>query len=189
VKALDAYLDRVRRRMVGLDAAVREDVIRELRSHLLDAAREAGGDWASVLPRAEAPEAIARRYRDLYGYGRTYQLLLVSGAFLLGLLTLPLVPIGGSFTLAFLLSVLLLAALVAYLFWTSVAAGEVVGLLAGVAAGAGRLVVAGLAMLTGTAAFLEGGMVLFLFVSALLVVLGYLPGTAKRKWRGPRAEL
>jgi len=72
----------------------------------------------------------------------------------------------------------------------SVAAGSRAGLLAGLGAMASRFVAFGIA--AGTLAGAQtsaSGLVLLVVVSLALIVIGWIPGTAKKAWAGPRAEL
>ncbi len=76
------------------------------------------------------------------------------------------------------------------LLWVSVAAGSGVGLYAGIVATAVRVLVAAALALSyagATAQFLGGAF--FGLSSGLLILIGWLPGTAKKAWTRPGADL
>ena len=108
-----AYLQRVARGLSGMDPRLREDVLRELRSHLADAA-VAGGESAA-LAAAEAPESVAARYRELYGYGAAYQAAFTTVAAFLAVLTVPVFVYAVSVPASLIASLFLLVVLAAYL--------------------------------------------------------------------------
>jgi uncharacterized membrane protein len=176
----DAYLRDVAAAMRGIDRRIREDVIRELKAHLADAA--ADGGESSVVADLESPQAIARRYTDLYGYGKPFQVLFVLIAAGLAVVTVPL--FGLPEPVASAISLLVLAVLVVYLLLAAMRGGSSVGLLASLAACVARIVTLVAAQLVAEVSPVTDarGWILFLAVSALLVVLGYVPGRAKEKW-------
>jgi uncharacterized membrane protein len=176
----ETYLKGVQSAMRGLDRRIREDVLRELKAHLADAV--ADGGESAVVANLEAPQAIARRYKVLYGYGRSFQSMFVIFAAVLGLLTIPIFSLLEP--LASLVSLLALGALVTYLILAAMDAGSSVGLFAGVAACLVRIgTLAGAQIATEIAPVTDArGWALFLGVSFLLVVLGYVPGRAREKW-------
>lgn len=72
----------------------------------------------------------------------------------------------------------------------SVAAGARVGLYAGLVSFAVRILAAGAVDATQTgASTVPGGLLFFVVSSALLVLVAWLPGTAKKVWTGPLTEL
>jgi len=81
-------------------------------------------------------------------------------------------------------SLLVLIVLAAYLILAAMRAGSSVGLLAGLAAGMTRIVTLAAAQIATEIAPVTDarGWTLFLLLSAMLVVLGYVPGRAKEKW-------
>ena len=64
--AIDAYLKVLRKRLRGLSEQVSDDVVKEIRSHILDKASIGGqltpGSVASVLTDLGSPEELARQY-------------------------------------------------------------------------------------------------------------------------------
>lgn len=180
MSAMDAYLKAVAGAMRGVDRQIREDVLRELKAHLADAV--ADGGESAVVANLEAPRVIARRYTDLYGYGAPFRAMFVLIAAGLAVLTVPLFGLaepaasGASFVL--------LVSLVAYLMFAAMRGGSSVGLLAGLAACFARILTLAAAQIATEIAPVTDarGWTLFVAVSALLVVLGYVPGRAKEKW-------
>ncbi len=191
----EEYLAEVRGAMTGMEPAVRDDILRELRSHLADAAAANGGDTAQAIRAMGSPVQLGRGYRDLYGYSRASEALFVLVAIGLSALTAPVLQgttsssgipyyIGNVLALPFLVLVIL------WLLWVSARAGALAGLYAGLGAFAGRMATA-LVLLYGPSGGIVtlDGLSVLILSSALLVLLGWLPGTAKKAWTGPRAEL
>lgn len=189
---VDSYLREVDARLVGVDRRVREDIVRELRGHLADAVEANGGNRAAALVEMGPAREVARRYKDLYGYGR---LVKVVFGIVAVLLAVPTLPVLAAFTedtrIPDLLAVPAVAVLAVYLIWVSVRAGSRVGLLAGLAAAAGRTAVLGILVVLESALVTTtpDGLAAFAAVGAALLILGWLPGTARRRWRPGGAEL
>jgi len=187
---IDDYLGKVRGAMTGMDSRVREDILRELRSHLADATAANGGDVARALAEMGPPSEVGRRYRDLYGYSRAFQALFVAFAGFLGILSSAVLQGTENAYVPNLLSLPALVALVAWLLWVSVRAGSRVGLLAGFAAFVARLGIVGLlTRLPPGAMVTPEGLVTLLLSSGLLLLVGWLPGTAKKAWTPAGAQL
>ena len=190
----DEYLADVRRSMAGMDPRVREDILMELRSHLTEASAANGGDVAAAITQMGSPARVGRGYRGVYGYGRGFQLLFATIAGGLAILTAPVLmgaqeaATGIAFFVPNLLAIPALVALVGWLLWVSVRAGSRAGLLAGIAAGTARVLVV-LALLMTSAVITSDGLAVLLVSSALLVLVGWLPGTAKQAWSRPGADL
>jgi len=186
----DDYLARVRASMWGMEPQVRDDILRELASHVTEAAAAHGNEPRAALAEMGDPTETGREYRRVYGYGRVFVLLFAAIAFVVALPSAPILEITEEFPVPNLLAVPCLVLLVAWVLWVSVAAGSRAGLLAGTAAFLGRLTIE-VALLaappnpTPTAT----GLALFLVVGLLLVLLGWLPGTAKKAWSKPSANL
>ncbi|HYS71011.1 MAG TPA: hypothetical protein VEM95_01170 [Thermoplasmata archaeon] len=180
---IDAYMARVSRGLAGMAAGVREDILGELRSHLADAARE--GNEAQAVAAAENPEAVAARYKELYGYGSAYRAVFVGLAAVLAVPTLPLLLYAGTGNaIAFSTTLAFLGVLVAYLMAVAVKAGARAGLAAGLAACLSRFAsVAVLSVVAGAILPDAAAWASFLAVSAMLIVIGFVPGRAKERWR------
>ena len=193
--AVDDYLAQVRGAMRGMDARVRDDILLELRSHLSEAASANGGDVGRAIGAMGSAARVGREYRAVYGYSHGYRLLFALVAAVLAALTLPVLQgstsaYGNPYYLPNLLALPFLVVVVGWLLWVSAQAGSRAGLSAGVAAFVGRLLAAAALLLgpSGGIVTAEGVAVLVLS-SALLVLVGWLPGTAKRAWSKPAAEL
>ncbi len=192
--AVDEYLGEVRRAMSGMDPHVREDILRELRSHLAESSSANGGDVSAAITQMGSPVQVGRGYRDLYGYGLGFRSLFAGIAAGLAILTAPVLagaqeaPTGTVFFVPNVLAFPALVVLLGWLLWVSVRAGSRAGLLAGIAAGVAR-VLAVLALLLTAAVITPDGVAVLAVSSALLVLVGWLPGTAKKAWSRPRAEL
>lgn len=186
----DEYLNQVRRSMAGMEPSIREDILRELRSHLAESMAANGGNVVATLSGLDSPREVGRHYRELYGYGRTFRVLFTFVAFLLAIPSIPVLVAGDAGPFPYGLSLVFLGVVAAWILWVSVAAGSRTGLLAGVAGFAGRIVAFGVAAAIQPGATASAaGIGLLVVVSGILVLLGWLPGTAKKAWSKPRAEL
>lgn len=186
----DEYLSRVRRSMAGMEPSVRNDILRELGGHIRESAAADGGSVNDALARLGPPEEVGRGYRELYGYGRLAKLGFIVVGIVLAVFTVPVLGVTEEALAPYGLSIVFLIVLVAWLLGVSVIAGSRVGLFTGAAAAAARvLALAFVALTQTTPASVPGGLALFIVVSGILPVLGWLPGTARKAWRGPRPEL
>jgi len=61
---IDKYLTAFRLNLGPLTIAEREEVVREIGSHIRDSAQESNANVESVLARLGTPEALAEQYRD-----------------------------------------------------------------------------------------------------------------------------
>jgi hypothetical protein len=186
----DEYVARVRRGLVGMDGRVRDDIVKEIRAHLADSEAADGGRAGDALARMGPPAQVARGYKDLYGYGLPFKVLFVLVAVVLAIPSVPVLAAGEGGLLPYDLSLPFLGALAAWLVWLGARGGSTLGLVAGLGAFAARigtLAVAAASLPGATAA--GGGAALFLLAGGVLVLLGWLPGTARRAWSGPKGEL
>lgn len=188
--ASDEYLAQVRRAMIGMDSSVREDILRELRSHLAESMAANGGNASASLAALGPATQVGRHYRELYGYGRPYRLLFAVVAFLIAVPSVPVLIVGTESLFPFTLSIVFLLFAAMWILWVSVAAGARAGLVAGVGALVARFVAFGVATAVQPGAVTSaGGLSLLIVASAMLVALGWVPGTARKAWSGPRPEL
>ncbi len=186
----DEFLDRVRRAMAGMEPAVRDDILRELGSHISESIAANGGDVPTSLARLGSPEDVGRRYRELYGYGRVYKALFAVIAFVVAVPSIPVLASNEQTAFPYGFSIAFLVAAAGWVLWVSVIAGSRAGLIAGLATFVGRIVAFAFAALTQVGAEITaGGLIVFIVVSAALVVLGWIPGTAKKAWSRPSADL
>jgi len=189
--SVDAYVEHVRHGLAGMDAGVRNDIVRELRSHLVDSAAATGGDVNAATASLGDAVVVARRYRELYGYGVAYRSVFAIVAGILGVFTVPVLLGAEENIFPFFLSAIFLIVVAAFLIWVSVKAGNRAGLAAGAAGCIGRFAAFGIVFVSQRAEPLitPAGLALFAFVSLLLLVIGWVPGRAKRVWRNRGAEL
>lgn len=189
--SIDSYLAEVRRRLTGMDAGMQKDILLELRSHLSDSVTANGGNLGAAVHALGEPVAVARRYRELYGYGASYRLLFYAVAAGIGFLTVPVLFAGDEGIFPFFISTAFVAVEAVVLIWMSIGAGNRTGLLAGIAGVAGRFVGFGGAIVANRGGFeiTPEGLGAFLLVSLLFVAIGWIPGKAKQAWRRPGAEL
>ncbi len=186
----DEYLEQVRRGMTGMEPLVRDDILRELRSHIAESTAANGGNVGASLGALGSPSDIGRHYKALYGYGRIFKVLFAAVAFLLAVPSVPVLAVGPESLFPYALSIVFLVVAASWILWVSSAAGSRAGLLAGFGAMVARLVAFGLASVLQSGAVASvGGVGLLVVVSGMLVVLGWIPGTAKKAWSQPHAEL
>ena len=186
----DAYLEQVRRAMSGMEPGVRDDILRELRSHIAESTAANGGNVNASLAAVGSAEEVGRHYRELYGYGRAYKILFAAIASFLAFLSVPVLAAGAESLFPYALSIVFLVIAAAWILWVSVAAGSRAGILAGFAAMVSRFAAFGIAAITlAGAETTAGGLGLLIVVSVMLVLLGWIPGTAKKAWSAPRAQL
>jgi len=184
------YLADVRRAMGGMASTVRDDILRELRGHIADSTATNGGDVSAALVALGPAREVGRRYRELYGYGTSYKILFASLAFILAFPSVPVLVVGPESLFPFALSILFVIGAAAWILWVSIAAGSRAGVFAGVAGMIGRFTGFGFAAATQAGAVTTpGGLGLFLAVSTMFVLLGWIPGTAKKVWSGPPPDL
>src|SRR5438093_13364492 len=90
----DEYLEQVRRAMSGMEPGVRDDILRELRSHIAESTAANGGNVNASLAAVGTAEEVGRHYRELYGYIRAYKTLFAAIATFLALHYVPVVASG-----------------------------------------------------------------------------------------------
>src|SRR3989449_3181741 len=186
----DEYLEQVRRAMSGMEPRVRDDILLELRSHITQATAANGGNVNASLAAVGSAEEVGRHYRELYGYGRSYKILFAAIAVFPAFPSVPVLAVGTESLFPYALSVLFLVIAAVWVFWVTVAAGSRAGILAGPAAMVCPFAAVGIA--AGPPARAETSptrLGLLIAVSVMLVLLGWIPGTAKRAWSAPRAQL
>ncbi len=187
---IDDYLARVRSSMFGMEPRVREDILRELASHASESAAAHGNDARAALATLGDPAQTGKEYRKVYGFSGLFVLLFAAVAFLLAIPSSPILQVTQEFPIPNLLALPCLIALVAWLLWVSVVAGSRAGLLAGIAAFLGRTVLEVVLVASPpNPAPTASGLALFLVAGVLLVLIGWLPGTAKKVWSKSGADL
>src|SRR5436190_15048561 len=189
--SVDAYLRQVQRGLGGMDPHVREDILKDLRSHLADSLSANGGNVSAATDALGDPVSVARRYRELYGYSSSYRLLFYAVAGVVGILTVPVLVAGEESVFPYFLSSIFVASEFVFLIWISVMAGNRAGLLAGVWGVLGRMAGLGVAIAANRESFLitADGLGAFLLVCLLFLFVGWIPGKARQAWQRPGAEL
>src|SRR2546425_2135519 len=186
----DGYLEQVRRAMSGMEPGVRDDILLELKSHIAESTASNGGNVNASLAAVGPAAEVGRHYRELYGYGRPYKILFAAISFFLAFLSVPVLAVGTESVFPYALSIVFLVLVAGWILWVSVAAGSRVGILAGVTAMVSRFAAFSIAAVTlAGAETTPTRLGLLVAVSVMLALLGWIPGTAKRAWSAPRAEL
>ena len=186
----DEYLGQVRRSMMGMARPVRDDILRELRGHIVESSAANGGNVHASLEALGSPRDVGRHYREIYGYGTAFKLMFAAIAFLLAIPSVPVLVIGSETVFPFTLSIVFVVAAAAWILWVGVAAGTQAGIVAGLAGMVGRISAFGAVAFRESGAITSaGGLGLLVAVSVLFVLLGWIPGTAKKAWSSPRGEL
>src|SRR5467141_2255756 len=186
----DEYLGQVSRAMMGMAGPVRDDILRELRGHIVESSAANGGNVHASLEALGSPRDVGRHYREIYGYGTAFKLVFAAIAFLLAIPSVPVLVIGPETVFPFTLSIVFVVAAAAWILWVGVAAGTQAGIVAGVAGMVGRISAFGAVAFRESGAITSaGGLGLLVAVSVLFVLLGWIPGTAKKAWSSPRGEL
>lgn len=187
---VDAYLALVRRSMFGMAPAVRDDILKELHNHLAETIASNGGDVARALLEMGPPDRIGREHRQVYGFGTAFKLGFAVVAFVLAVPSSPILQVTQEFPIPNLLAIPFLVVLVAWILWVSIEAGSQAGLIAGIAAFLGRAAVE--VWLAGSPPYpapTAAGVGLFVAAGLVLLLLGWLPGTAKKAWSKPSGDL
>src|SRR5207244_6613187 len=69
----DEYLGQVSRAMIGMAGPVREDILRELRGHIVESSAANGGNVHASLEALGSPRDVRRHYREIYGHGTAFK--------------------------------------------------------------------------------------------------------------------
>lgn len=136
VAAVDRYIGRVARHLVGLSGKHRQDLLLELRSNIM--AEAEGGDVSGVVERLAPARETAQSYIDLYGYGLLPKALAFLVAAGLAFLTLPFALVPSSILGTTWLSNLALVLLLMFLIGVGLKLGRPVALAAGLGVAAVR---------------------------------------------------
>src|SRR5213078_2571871 len=144
-----------------------KDILRELKGNIAESSAANGGNMSASLAALGSAREVGHRYRELYGYGTLFKILFSAIAMVLGIVSLPVLLLGTDVAFPLLLSLVFV-----------------------LAAMSGRLIAFGALVATQPDAITtSGGLSILFAVSSLFVLLGWIPGTAKKAWSAPRAEL
>lgn len=172
---LDRYLSQVSRHLLGLSPKLREDVILELRSHILSQSEAEGAGVESIIERMGSPKETARSYIQLYGYGAGMKVLAALGAAALAFLTLPFALASPSFLGTAAVSSTALVLLIVFLIVVGARLSGGAALAAGATASAVRFLALGLGFLQAIPSLTEGAAILaYVVTSVVLIFVGYL---------------
>ncbi len=186
MKALERFLSQINLHLIGMGSKVKQGIIAELRAHILDSAEELGdvneANVTAILKKMDSPKKIAHDYKKIYGYAASFKILFIIIAGVIAYLTLPVIlTVQNSGTIA----AVFLPVLVIYLVVISLKAGKMVGLACGVVSMISRFAVLSLSYsLYQKDIVLDSiAITIFIITSVVLVLIGYLPGETKEKWR------
>ncbi|MCK4757104.1 MAG: hypothetical protein KAS67_01490 [Thermoplasmata archaeon] len=179
----ELYLARVKSAMFGMDKTARDGIISELRSHIEDSLADAPTQEAKekVFAELEEPRKLARSYKAIYGYSRTFNTLLIIDCIAMAVLSVPLLyPVNWD-----ILASLFFAFAVAETGLVGYLGGDKVGLAAGVSTATARILTFIIIYILSDNYVLraDDGLA-FVIVSMVLVIVGYGMGKAKEKWPG-----
>jgi hypothetical protein len=184
---IEGYLSSVKRWMFGMPRKVKKGIIEELRGHIMESAQVMGGPSAieSVVRGMEPPRKMAKRYKQIYGYGLFFKILFVIIIIFLSIWTVPVWEVAipdFSTTFVFLI-------LIVILFLVGSKAGKRMALVIGFSAFLTRFIVLGLiAAAAGEYGIIQGGGAFVFFLSSvLLVLIAYLPARTIEKWEERKA--
>jgi uncharacterized membrane protein len=176
MNALERYLSQVSRHLVGLPAKLRQDVILELRSHILEQAESEGGEVHVVVQRMGPPKETARSYIQLYGYGAGLKVLAVLAAATLAFLTLPFSIGSPAFLGTVWMSNASLILLIIFLIGVGIKIGSRAALAAGASVAAARFLALGIALVLGSPGLVVEPVAIAAFVLTTVAValVGYM---------------
>ncbi|MEW5937740.1 MAG: hypothetical protein AB1665_07985 [Candidatus Thermoplasmatota archaeon] len=173
---VEGYMARLGRAMYWADAGLKLRIMEEMRAHIADARADGERVWKP----SEAPEVLAARYLQIYGFGRVFAGLcavLAALAALCSALILPLPSMEIVQLLAFSCALLIAA-------WCGIAGGRRSGAIVGAAGACARVtgMTMNIAVLGWTIEPLF--IALFLVSCAFLPFVGWGGGEARKRWQG-----
>ena len=179
------YLADVEKAMFGMDKKTKNGIISELRSHISDAIAD-GQSPENVIADLEDPKQIAKRYKDVYGYGLHFNLIFIALGVLLAITAVPRFPYVGEepvFSGLFALAIIVVG-LAGYL------GGKNIGLAAGIAAFAARVISFFLVQSMSADEIITrtDDQIAMILASVILIVAGWGMGKAKEKWQPDEDE-
>lgn len=173
---IDGYISTLDKKMFWMSREVRNDIVKEVRSHLYE--RVASGESPADAIKSFGPaDSVAKEYLRIYGFGFGFVLVFSTLTLILSILTVPgVVSISPDYfgmdwlALVFLVLTILLVLFIAY------KGGRVAGVTAGAVACVTRFIVLGVLVSTGTVIAQDGafGMIGFTVISLMLPMIGYI---------------
>lgn len=176
MSSLDRYIAQVSRHLVGLSTSVREDVLMELRSHILAQAETEGTGVDATISKMGSPRETARSYVSLYGYGLGARIVAIAAAAFVAFLTLPFTFGTSAFLGTDFLASASLILLILLLVIVGVKVGGKTALMAGSGAAIVRFGALGFAYASATSSLLREPLAILTFAltTVVLVFVGYL---------------
>jgi len=181
---VDSYIDSLNRSMLWMGGNRRQDILREIRSHLTE--RIENGERAEdVISEFGPPGAIANEYRRIYGYGSAFTMALMVIGAVIAAFSVPALYLQSEELLGMNWPSLgLLSVGIVLIIFSSVRGGRRAGTAVGAAEAVSRFgVVIGLAI--GGDLTWEGdsfiGMFGFVLATLLLPLIGYVANIVKLK--------
>ncbi len=176
MNSLDRYLGQVSRHLMGLSKKLRQDVLMELRSHIVSRTEAEDGDVDAVIEKMVAPRETARSYVQLYGYGLGIRVLTASISAVIAFLTLPF-SLGSPDVLGTVwMSNSSLILLILFLIGVGIKVGPRAALAAGATASAARFLALGIAFALSLPGLLTEPAAILAFTLTTVAVgfIGYL---------------
>lgn len=180
MEEVERYLADMNKALFGMDKKTREGIVAELRSHISESLAD-GASSEETIKNLEHPRSLARRYKQIYGYGTLFNILFSMDAIILAIIAVPYFPYLGYepyYSLLFAFAIVSVGT--AGLF-----CGKKVGLAVGIASTTARILSFATIYLLSDDLFLRTDDALaFVIVSMIFIPVGYGIGRAKEKWPG-----
>jgi hypothetical protein len=179
---IDNYLKELNFYMLVVKRSKREEILNELRSHLLEKAQSFGDLTAENVSKAlnelGSAKELASKYKELYGYSFMWIFGFAVFAGIIAVLTLPALEY---------ISVIFLLLAFLYIIYVSLVAGRKAGVVIGVVCGTSRVLILSLLLLLYPTIYtIQNSFVTisaFCFVSVIMTLLGYIPSYYKEKYK------
>ncbi len=178
---LEDYLSELSFHLITVCKAKRSSIIAELRSHIIDKAQSFGKlneeNIVKAINELGSAREIAGKYKEIYGYSALWLGAFAIFSAFISVLTMPVLE---------LISVIVLPLAFVYIIYVSLTAGAKSGLFIGTVCSVTRIVALGALLKLYTTVYTiqsTGTLAGFLLVSVVMIVLGYLPGYYKQKYK------
>lgn len=185
---IDSYLSTLDKKMFWMSRKVRNDIVKEIRSHLYERV-ESGESPADVITSFGPADSVAKEYLRIYGFGPGFVLVFSTLTLILSIFTVPgVVSISPDYfgmdwvALVFLVLTILFVLFIAY------KGGRKAGIISGAVACITRFIVLGVLVSAGMVIAQDEavGMIGFAVISLMLPMIGYF---SSMKSPGKEAEM